>query len=305
MHVNDVQTKIRSVFGTWNNPAVTDFDQLVEIFKPKYMVAQLETAQTGTLHWQFAVQFPSPRSFAAIKKAAPLAHLEPVKSWQAAIAYCTKEDSRHSGPWEHGDRPTGSSGAGQTEDWDHWYKLASEGKFSEIPAKIKIKHYGNLQKIYRDSIKLMDQEDVRGVWIHGKPGCGKSHFARVSLNFAGVYPKSANKWWDGYQNQPVVVLEDLDRDTIKFLYHHLKIWADKWGFIGEAKGGAVAPNNRWLVITSNYTLPELLSDLNDNPLKLALLRRFRVFNMLSRDSFLETSTKDEYSAEALAAILKI
>ena len=36
-------------------------------------------------------------------------------------------------------------------------------------------------------------------------------------------------------------MEDVDKETIKFLHHHLKIWSDRWGFIGETKGGAVAP----------------------------------------------------------------
>ena len=45
-------------------------------------------------------------------------------------------------------------------------------------------------------------------------------------------------------------MEDVDKETIKFLHHHLKIWSDRWGFIGETKGGAVAPSHRWLVVTS-------------------------------------------------------
>ena len=49
------------------------------------------------------------------------------------------------------------------------------------------------------------------------------------------YPKLNNKWWDGYQSQKVVIMEDVDKETIKFLHHHLKIWSDRWGFIGETK----------------------------------------------------------------------
>ena len=56
-----------------------------------------------------------------------------------------------------------------------------------------------------------------------------------------VLPKLSNKWWDGYQSQKVVIMEDVDKETIKFLHHHLKIWSDRWGFIGETKGGAVCP----------------------------------------------------------------
>lgn len=301
----DAKTKVRALFGTWNNPVVQDWDQLVALLKPKYLIGQLEQGASGTLHWQFAVQWANSRSFAAVKKDLPLAHLEQVKSWQAAIKYCTKEDTRHSGPWEHGDRPTGSSGQGQAEDWEHWFELAVEGRFNEIPAKIQIKHLGNLEKIHRRNIKFIDQTDCRGIWIHGKPGMGKSHFAREVLGASGYYPKLNNKWWDGYQSQAIVIMEDVDKETIKFLHHHLKIWADKWGFIGETKGGAVAPSHRWLVVTSNYSLPALLGDLDDSELKQALLRRFTQFEMVDRNTLKDWNTGVSIDAQDVAAIFKI
>ena len=56
-----------------------------------------------------------------------------------------------------------------------------EGKFMEIPAKIQIKHLGNLERIHRQNLKFIDQADVRGVWILRAPGVGKIHFARQVL----------------------------------------------------------------------------------------------------------------------------
>ena len=97
----------------------------------------------------------------------PLAHFEEVRSWAAAVTYCQKADTRDSGPWEFGTRPTGGSGKAQAEDWETWYQLAAEGKFKEIPAKIQIKHLGNLERIHRQNLKFIDQTDVRGVWIWG------------------------------------------------------------------------------------------------------------------------------------------
>ena len=132
-----MKAKIRNALVTWNNPPTKDWDELVAMLSPAYMVGQLERGEAGTLHWQFAVQWQNPRSFAAIKKDLPLAHFEEVRSWAAAVTYCQKADTRDSGPWEFGTRPTGGSGKAQAEDWETWYQLAAEGKFKEIPPKFK------------------------------------------------------------------------------------------------------------------------------------------------------------------------
>ena len=161
-----------------------------------------------------------------------------------------------------------------------------------------------MERIHRQNLKFIDQTDVRGVWIWGKPGVGKSHFARQVLGLR-VLPKLNNKWWDGYQSQKVVIMEDVDKETIKFLHHHLKIWSDRWGFIGEMKGGVVAPSHRWLVVTSNYNIADILADLEDRELRTAIMRRFTRFEMLSRDEI--KAWDGDYQVhppEAVAAMFK-
>ena len=67
-----MKAKIRNALVTWNNPSTKDWDDLVAMLNPAYMVGQLERGgEAGTLHWQFAVQWQNPRSFAAIKKDLP------------------------------------------------------------------------------------------------------------------------------------------------------------------------------------------------------------------------------------------
>ena len=68
----------------------------------------------------------------------------------------------------------------------------------EIPAKIQIKHLGNLERIHCQNLKFIDKQ-MRGVWILRAPGVGKIHFARQVLVAEGYYPTLNNKWWDGYQ----------------------------------------------------------------------------------------------------------
>lgn len=113
-----------------------------------------------------------------------------------------------------------------------------------------------------------EAEDVRGFWYHGPPGTGKSRAARLLGDF---YLKSQNKWWDGYSGQPIVILDDLDKNG-SCLFHHLKIWADRYACTGEIKGGTVNLQHHKFVVTSNYTIDELFED---EHVREAIKRRFK------------------------------
>ena len=136
-----------------------------------------------------------------------------------------KEDTRVEGPWEFGDRPIQRS---SKTDWQHVKDCAMSGNLEEIPPDIYVQHYSNLQKIRKDNLKPTDCGHLRGIWIYGESGIGKSRKARE--DYPDAYPKMVNKWWDGYQGQKNVIMDDIDEDH-KFLGHHLKIWGDRYGFI--------------------------------------------------------------------------
>lgn len=98
-----------------------------------------------------------------------------------------------------------------------------------------------------------------GLWIAGPAGSGKSTIARTK--FGDYYNKDASKWWDGYNGEETVICDDVDLSW-KDVFNLFKIWADRYTFNGQTKGGFCGLRPRRLIVTSNRTLEELLGLMN-------------------------------------------
>lgn len=126
----------------------------------------------------------------------------------------------------------------------------------------------NLESYWADSSSKNFKSQRLSIWIVGPPGIGKSYSVRST--FDDVYIKESNKWWDGYVNQKIVLIDDFDSSSLS---HYLKIWADNYRFFGEIKGGVVECIYSILFITSNYHIEEIFKG---NALIQALKRRFKI-----------------------------
>lgn len=82
----------RSFCFTLNNYTDDDIKSIQKI-ECKY-VFQEETGAQGVKHLQGVLYFKNPRSFNAIKKLMPRAHIEKTKDFSASVRYCSKEDTR-------------------------------------------------------------------------------------------------------------------------------------------------------------------------------------------------------------------
>ena len=109
-----------------------------------------------------------------------------------------------------------------------------------------------------------------GLWIFGLAGCGKTK--SVLDQIPNAFPKPRNQWWDGYQREEVVLVDDVDRFDVK-LGGRFKHWADAYPFIGEVKGGSIKIRPKQLIVTSQYRIEEIWEDQETRE---ALLRRFIV-----------------------------
>lgn len=94
-----------------------------------------------------------------------------------------------------------------------------------------------------------------------------------------------NKWWDGYNDQEVVIMDDFPKDESKanYLGAFLKQWVDRYAFNAEIKGCVKTIRPKTIVITSNWHPREIWSDIG---IIEPLLRRF---NITKRDKKIDTS----------------
>lgn len=114
----------RQWFLTINNP---DSDDLPKIPGEVFAVWQKEVgAVCGTPHIHATLIHKNAVSFNKVKATHPRADIQRVKKTAAAIKYCSKEDTRVSGPWERGERPTGH-GKGKRTDLEEARDAIEDG----------------------------------------------------------------------------------------------------------------------------------------------------------------------------------
>lgn len=216
----------------------------------RYFTCQMERCPTtGRLHLQGFGYWNTIKSQRQVTRIWPC-DARPVKPPVGkAIAYCQKEDTRVEGPVEFGDIPN----QGKRTDLRDFYEATKEGKrkrelLEEFPGVI-----AKYPRFYEDVVALTRPHRDRPtvILLVGPPGTGKSYTARDMvhpLNY-WVKPKGGGTWFDGYDGQPVALLDDFTGRGIPcaFLLELLDIWAVRV----PVKGSFTWFNPKFLIITSN------------------------------------------------------
>lgn len=247
--------------------------------------------EQGTPHLQFYVAGAKKITFKCLKKVFPRAHLLVCKGTpQQNLTYCSKDGDFVT--W--GDLPmakTAKATKAAKDKWDEVKELAINGDLDSIDSEVFIKHYSTLKRIRSDHrmkarLPTLDWSTSPNVWIYGPPGVGKSRRAR--LDYPDAYIKAPqNKWWGGYNDEPVVLIDDLRLDQ-DYQLSNLITWADRYPFQAEIKAdstGMIRP--RVIVLTSNFhpnQIWKLPEDIN------SILRRFRVVHMEQMEQFDATTS---------------
>jgi hypothetical protein len=263
---------------TINNYTELNYEKCFES-NAKFLVVGKEIGESGTPHLQGFAVFESKKSLAQVKEQfGDSAHCEICKGTvEQNVLYCTKDGDFR----EQGTRPISNKRKGELEKerWEHAKQLALEGKIDEIEGNIYLRCYSALKQVARDHLPIavdLPPGTICGVWIMGLSGCGKSTYARST--YTPHFCKPMNKWWDGYDNEPNVILDDIDPTHSEWIRHFLKIWTDRYAFIGEKKGTSLSIRPIKLVVTSQYSIGEVFKDAETAA---AITRRCEIVNFFA------------------------
>lgn len=255
-----------------------------------YIIAQEELGdETKRIHIQAYFQFKNPLKWSTLQNLLPYgSHIEkPKGSPEENRHYCSKpvKDCRCKHCIKPGGRAPGGSSLesgeirvqGARTDLIKFKRAIDEGKKeAEIIADEEMfgvwARHPNLFKRYKCAkIVPRRRESPPDVsFYHGATGVGKTR--RVfDEHKEDVYIKDSSKWWDGYEGQRCILLDEINP------HDHWKIdellrFLDRYPYQGQTKGGYVNINSPFIVLTSNKSLEELYPEISSEQMS-ALERR--------------------------------
>lgn len=228
---------------TLNNYTEEDCD-LLDNIECTYMVYGKEVGESGTPHIQGFVTFKNSTRLAALKKILPRAHLEVAKATEAAANYCMKEqnyvirDNRVQGK------------RNDLEKYAETIRLSGVKRAVEDQPVCALKYPGGTKFLARMFFTERNWHVAPNViWLYGEAGAGKTRW--VFETYPEIYVKNCskgNKWFDGYTQQAVCLLDDLRQDT--FDWNFLLQLLDRYPLMVEIKGEMVPFNSPIIIITS-------------------------------------------------------
>lgn len=269
---------------TINNPTPNDLE-LVRTIECKYIIFGFEIGEEGTPHLQGYIHYERSKRFNAVKRDIPRAHIEPRKGTpQQAIEYCKKD-----GVFEERGTPPVSNKAASKQVWKDLLQRAENGDFvwiKENYPRMWIQFSNKFESLHAPKTSIINGELQHEWWV-GPTGTGKS--STLWRLYPDHFQKQTNKWWCSYAHESVVAIEEWSPKN-ECTGSYLKIWADRYPFSGEIKGGSLKKiRPAKIIILSNYEIEDCFTDRRDYE---PLLRRFKVVRFPDQINDAEETARD-------------
>lgn len=237
---------------TLNNYTTEEYTESEELgTRSSYLVVGKEVGTNSTPHLQGYLEYPNAVRGSAIRKLFNgRAHWEVRKGTaKQASEYCKKEKDF----FEMGSL----SAQGKRTDLEEVGAAVLNGaSFQEIAHTFPgtyIKYHKGIAALKDAAKGLLDlgprdpNKPPRVIWRWGLAGVGKSRY--VYDEHKTVFLQKGTKWWDGYQQQEAIIIDDFDgrwgyRDLLKVL--------DRYPLRVEIKGGTIELNSPFIYITCEH-----------------------------------------------------
>lgn len=203
---------------TINNPKETD-EEMEKYVKSlehiKYAIFQREQGEEkGTIHFQMFLTFSISKRFSTIKTYFSTAHIEKAKGTNVQCRdYCSKSDTRVSGPYEIGDFAEERS----RTDMKGFYELldsgASDLQIRDLYPSLFLKEFNKIAELraMRKVEKFKKQErDLEVIYVYGESGSGKTTYVNDLLRGQDSFHISLfdNSAFTGYTGEDILVIDE-------------------------------------------------------------------------------------------------
>lgn len=248
-----MSNRTRNYSYTLNNYTNEEYETILKL-KCKYNIIGKEVGKNGTPHLQGFIIFNNAKSFNATKKLlGSRAHIEASEGTPYSnFRYCSKDGNYV----ETGDRPE-KVGQGKRVDLKEIKDNVSQGSTIKkmldddmIVNHQQLKYAESLEKYYegRRTWKPIVE------WYWGATGTGKTKLAYETFEKYDpdeVYvAMDTGKWWDGYDGQKYIIIDDMRADFLKF--NQLLKLLDRYAYRVETKGSTRQFLGKHIIITSPY-----------------------------------------------------
>ena len=232
--MSDTQQARRFIL-TINNPTQTDeelnsYIESLEHFK--YSCWQREKGEkTGTEHIQMFIIFSIGKRFATIKSYFPTAHIEKVRgSNSQARDYCSKSETRVSGPYELG---TFAEERGRS-DIKEFLECIDAGltniELKALFPTLFLKSYDKIERLRQEKVFNDYKNRLRSLdvtYIYGCAGSGKTSYVVNKYGLENIYRVTNydKGLFDAYAGQNVLVFDEFNSQIkIEPMLNYLDIY---------------------------------------------------------------------------------
>lgn len=264
--MTSLNKRARAWCWTLNNYTAEETIKLANV-PCKYIVWGCEVGESGTPHLQGYIELANASTGKCVAQLlGGRAHVEPrlCKLSQHAANYCLKGAQSHA-EWDE----LGADGPNFGKDYSGYTRgtISAQGKRTDLadigsrilagssPEDIAHECPGTFIQYSRGierlaSLRFKDRtERPKCVWRWGLAGAGKSY--KPMHSHSSYYIKGGTKWWDGYEQQEAIIIDDFSKDLWDF--RDLLRLLDEYPYSGEIKGGFIKINSPYIYVTCEHS----------------------------------------------------